>query len=82
MFFALKGDTFDGNAYAAAALEKGCAYAVVDEARYAVDDRYIVVPDVLTALQRLANEHRRALGTRIIGVTGTNGKTKIGRAHV
>lgn len=75
MFFALKGDTFDGNAYAAAALEKGCAYAVVDEARYAVDDRYIVVPDVLTALQRLANEHRRALGTRIIGVTGTNGKT-------
>lgn len=75
IFFALKGDTFNGNQYAAAALEKGCAYAVVDEAEYAVDDRFILVPDVLTALQQLANEHRRALGTRIIGVTGTNGKT-------
>ena len=51
IFFALKGDTFNGNQYAAAALEKGCAYAVVDEAEYAVDDRFILVPDVLTALQ-------------------------------
>lgn len=75
IFFALKGDTFNGNQYAAAALEKGCAYAVVDEAEYAVDNRFILVPDVLTALQQLANEHRRALGTKIIGVTGTNGKT-------
>ena len=75
LFFALKGETFDGNKYAAAALDKGCAYAVVDEAEYATDDRFILVPDVLTALQQLANEHRRALGTRIIGVTGTNGKT-------
>ncbi len=75
IFFALKGETFDGNKYAGAALEKGCAYAVVDEAEYATDDRFILVPDVLTALQQLANEHRRALGTRIIGVTGTNGKT-------
>lgn len=75
IFFALKGDKFDGNAYAAMALEKGCAYAVIDEAQYAQDDRYIVVSDVLSVLQQLANEHRRALGTRIIGVTGTNGKT-------
>ena len=75
IFFALKGETFDGNKYAAAALDKGCAYAVVDEAEYATDDRFILLPDVLTALQQLANEHRRALGTRIIGVTGTNGKT-------
>ena len=75
IFFALKGETFDGNKYAGAALEKGCSYAVVDEAEYATDDRFILVPDVLTALQQLANEHRRALGTRIIGVTGTNGKT-------
>lgn len=75
IFFALKGETFDGNKYAGAALDKGCAYAVVDEAEYAADDRFILVPDVLTALQQLANEHRRALGTRIIGVTGTNGKT-------
>ncbi len=75
IFFALKGDTFNGNAYAASALEKGCAYAVIDEAEYAADDRYIVVPDVLTTLQQLANEHRKALGTPIVGITGTNGKT-------
>ncbi len=75
IFFALKGESFNGNAYAAAALEKGCSYAVVDEAQYAMDERYIVVPDVLTALQQLAHEHRRALGTKIIGITGTNGKT-------
>lgn len=75
IFFALKGDTFNGNAYAKAALDKGCAYAVIDEAQYAEDDRYIVVDDVLTTLQGLAREHRRALGTPIIGITGTNGKT-------
>ena len=75
IFFALKGESFDGNAYAKAALDKGCAYAVIDEAQYALDDRFIVVPDVLTTLQQLANEHRRALNTPIIGVTGTNGKT-------
>ncbi len=75
IFFALKGDTFNGNAYAKAALDKGCAYAVIDEAQYAEDDRYIVVDDVLTTLQQLAREHRRALNTPIIGITGTNGKT-------
>ena len=75
IFFALKGETFNGNAYAASALEKGCSYAVIDEPQYATDDRFIVVPDVLTALQQLANEHRKALNTPIIGITGTNGKT-------
>ena len=77
IFFALKGETFNGNAYAEAALQKGCAYAVVDEPQYCVsdDERYILVPDVLKALQQLANEHRKALGTTIIGITGTNGKT-------
>ena len=75
IFFALKGETFNGNAYAEAALDKGCAYAVIDEAQYAKDDRYIVVDDVLLTLQQLAREHRRTLGTPVIGVTGTNGKT-------
>ena len=75
IFFALKGETFNGNAYAASALEKGCSYAVIDEPQYATDGRFIVVPDVLTALQQLANEHRKALSTPIIGITGTNGKT-------
>lgn len=75
IFFALKGANFNGNAYAASALEKGCTYAVIDEAQYAIDDRFILVDDVLLALQQLANEHRRTLGTPVIGVTGTNGKT-------
>ena len=75
IFFALKGETFDGNAYAQKALELGCAYAVVDEAEYATDSRCILVDDVLKTLQLLANYHRKALGTPIIGVTGTNGKT-------
>lgn len=77
IFFALKGASFDGNAYAAAALEKGCACAVVDEREYAKTDdkRYILVEDCLETLQRLAHHHRKKLGTKIIGVTGTNGKT-------
>ena len=77
LFFALKGDSFDGNAFAAQALEQGCAYAIVDEAEYAAggDERYILVEDVLTTLQQLAHRHRKMLGIPIIGITGTNGKT-------
>ena len=77
MFFALKGDTFDGNAYAISALEKGAAYAVIDEKEYAKEsnDRLILVEDALTTLQQLAKYHRVHLGTPIIGITGTNGKT-------
>ncbi len=77
MFFALKGDTFDGNAYAISALEKGAAYAVIDEKEYAKEsnDRLILVENVLTTLQQLAKYHRVHLGTPIIGITGTNGKT-------
>lgn len=77
LFIALKGDTFNGNAFAAKALESGCAYAVIDEAEYLVpgDDRYLLTDNCLLTLQRLARHHRRQLGTRIIGITGTNGKT-------
>lgn len=75
IFLALKGETFNGNAYAQSAIEKGCAFAVVDEPAYATSDRTILVDDVLLTLQKLANHHRRQLGTRIIGITGTNGKT-------
>ncbi len=77
IFFALKGESFNGNQFAGKALEQGCAYAVVDEKTYAPDgdERYILVDDCLSTLQQLARHHRRALGTRIIGVTGTNGKT-------
>lgn len=79
IFFALKGETFNGNAFAAKALEQGCAYAVVDEQvsdnGADGDDRIILVDDVLTTLQQLARYHREQLGTMIVGVTGTNGKT-------
>lgn len=81
MFFALKGETFDGNQYAVASLEKGAAYAVVDdekiynEAAAEVKDRLVLTSDVLLTLQHLANHHRCQLGTTIVGVTGTNGKT-------
>ena len=77
LFFALKGASFDGNTFAHAALEQGCAYAVVDNASCVdtADERIILVDNVLHTLQLLANYHRRQLGTRIIGITGTNGKT-------
>ncbi|MGB5509382.1 Mur ligase domain-containing protein, partial [Robiginitalea sp.] len=54
LFFALKGPNFNGNRYAAEALDKGAAFAVVDEAQYAVNDRTLLVPDVLKCLQDLA----------------------------
>ena len=75
MFIALKGETFNGNAFACQALEKGCRYAVVDEAQYADAENIILVDDCLKTFQALAREHRRQMGTRIIGITGTNGKT-------
>lgn len=75
MFFALKGGNFDGNRFARQALEGGCAYAVVDDASVAVDDRYICVDDVLGTLQSLAALHRKRLGIPVLQVTGTNGKT-------
>ncbi|MCR5314598.1 MAG: UDP-N-acetylmuramoyl-tripeptide--D-alanyl-D-alanine ligase [Bacteroidaceae bacterium] len=77
IFFALKGESFDGNAYAKQALDNGCSYAVVDNPDYVdpIDKRFLLVDDALTTLQQLANHHRRQLGTTIIGVTGTNGKT-------
>ena len=77
IFFALKGATFNGNEYAVQALQKGCAYAVVDEEIEAkgLEGSLIFVPDVLTALQELAACHRRAWGGPVLQITGTNGKT-------
>lgn len=75
IFFALKGGNFNANAFALSALEKGCAYAVVDEAEFAIDERFVLVENVLETLQQLATYHRQQLGTTIIGITGTNGKT-------
>ena len=75
LFFALKGDRFNGNRFAEKALSDGCAFAIVDEAEYAKNDRYLLVDDVLAALQQLAAYHRRQLAIPVIGITGTNGKT-------
>ena len=76
IFFALKGASFDGNEYAVQALEKGCVFAVVDNSEVAKgDNRLILVPDVLKALQALAAYHRQVWGGPVLQITGTNGKT-------
>ena len=75
IFFALKGDSFNGNIYAEGALNSGAILAVVDEPGVATDDRFFLVDDVLTALQELARLHRSHFTGPIIGITGTNGKT-------
>lgn len=77
LFIALKGDNFNGNTFASKALKSGSYYAVVDEKEYAPmgDHHYILVDNCLHILQQLANYHRRQIGTPIIGITGTNGKT-------
>ena len=75
LFFALKGEQFDGNNFAAQALASGCNYAIVDRPEIATDDRYILVDDVLSVLQDLARLHRTKLNIPVIAITGTNGKT-------
>lgn len=75
IFFALRGENFDGNQYASKALHSGCSYAVIDNPEYFVGERTILVSDVLKTLQQIAHRHRKALGTPVIGITGTNGKT-------
>ena len=84
IFFALKGETFDGNKFAMQALEKGCAYAVVDDLEQCTmhnaqctikQSQLIVVKNVLDTLQQLARYHREQLNIPFVGITGTNGKT-------
>jgi len=75
LFFALKGENFDGDAFALKALEAGASYAVVSERLEADDPRLLKVPDTLEALKALASWHRLQLRIPVIGLTGTNGKT-------
>lgn len=77
LFFALKGASFDGNQFAGKALEGGAAYVVVDDPSVVCqgDDRYILVDNVLKALQELACHHRKVLKLPVLAITGTNGKT-------
>ena len=75
MFFALKGENFDGNRFAPEALQKGALYAVVDKQEYTGRGGYIVVDDVLDTLQKLAHRHRKQTPARVLAITGSNGKT-------
>ncbi|PIF00427.1 MAG: UDP-N-acetylmuramoyl-tripeptide--D-alanyl-D-alanine ligase [Maribacter sp.] len=75
IFFALKGDNFNGNDYVGSALRKGAAYAVSDDKEYTNLDKVLIVDDVLGTLQELAKYHRNHCSARIIALTGSNGKT-------
>jgi UDP-N-acetylmuramoyl-tripeptide--D-alanyl-D-alanine ligase len=75
IFFALKGDLFNANEFAAQAIEKGAAYAIIDEEKYAINEKCLLVEDVLNTLQDLARHHRKQLNIPVIGLTGSNGKT-------
>ncbi len=82
IFFALKGENFNGNSFVEKAIEAGAAYAVIDEEQYAVFGKTVLVDDVLTALQQLAKHHREQFinlpadrHVPFIAITGSNGKT-------
>jgi UDP-N-acetylmuramoyl-tripeptide--D-alanyl-D-alanine ligase len=75
LFFALKGDRFNANAFSDEALQKGAAFAVIDDAQYKSSERHILVQDTLAALQDLARHHRSQLKIPVVGLTGSNGKT-------
>lgn len=75
LFFALRGENFNANEFALKALDDGASFAVIDDAQYAINDRCILVDEVLGSLQELARFHRRQLDIPVIGITGTNGKT-------
>ena len=75
MFFALKGETFDGNKYAEEALKSGASFVIVDDAEVVTSDKCIFVENVLSCLQKLARHHRRHLNIPVLAITGSNGKT-------
>ncbi len=75
IFFALKGENFNGNSFAEKALEAGAAYAVIDEASFEISGKTVLVDDVLTALQQLAKHHREQFSIPFIAIIGSNGKT-------
>ncbi|MBL6874479.1 MAG: UDP-N-acetylmuramoyl-tripeptide--D-alanyl-D-alanine ligase [Flavobacteriales bacterium] len=75
IFFALKGDNFNGNKFARKAIKDGCHYAIIDQSEFQLNEKYILVDDVLKCLQNLATYHRDQIMIPVIGITGTNGKT-------
>jgi len=75
IFVAIKGDSFNGNAFAKQALENGAAYAIIDDKKFYIDDRTVLVDDCLKSLRKIAIIHRSQFHIPFIGITGTNGKT-------
>ena len=75
IFFALKGDNFNGNSFAKKAIDAGAVYAVIDEKEFEIHGKTILVKDALTTLQHLANYHRGHLNIPFLAITGSNGKT-------
>jgi len=75
LFFALQGDNFDGNEYAAQAAMDGCSYALVDDEKWVEGDQFLLVNDVAQSLQELATYHRSQLNIPVVCITGSNGKT-------
>lgn len=75
MFFALKGENFNGNQFARQAIEAGAAVAVIDEAAFSIEGKTILVENVLQTLQELAGYHRQQFSIPFIAITGSNGKT-------
>jgi len=75
MFFALRGEHFNGNRFASDALQKGARYAVVDDPDFAQNEACILVEDTLDTMQKLANLHRKKMPVGVLAITGSNGKT-------
>lgn len=75
IFFALKGENFNGNQFAEEALKKGASYAIIDEKEYKTNGTMILVDDVLETLQKVATLHRTKLNIPMLSLTGSNGKT-------
>lgn len=75
LFFALKGENFDANTFAEQAINEGAAYAIIDNPKFNISDKCILVDNVLDTLQQLAHYHRKQFTIPFIGITGSNGKT-------
>ena len=75
LFFSLKGPNFNGNEYAKNAIQSGAKYAIVDEHKYVFDEKFILVDNCLETLQKLSTYHRNSLNVKVVGITGSNGKT-------
>lgn len=75
VFFALSGENFDGNKFAKVAIDNGALLAVIDKEEYLAGEKFYLVDDVLSALQKLASHHRKIMPAKVMGITGSNGKT-------